>query len=477
MTSITRSRNEGKLQLNGASALLRGGAYDLFFSPGRPDKAVVRAGTNEPIIERYTGSVPCQSSQSKATLTSMATWAEGADTFDEFFAAMRDNRCNFVRVFLFGGTLFRNGVPVSISPFNRQVVGGRPRYDVRGAALGGRWNDAYFNRLSAFVSAADSKGVVVQLSLFNYDELSDEDPRAPDVKKWTWSPWNAANCPDATWAGTHLLPAGFGVTDRQIRFTRPDPAPAPGNGIRAVQQEFIGRVMKAVAPFRNVVLEVMNEPRPVTGPHDLERIAEFGSYMTRLIVLYRRNMGSHVLISINAVVHPAGASGKSDIDTWREKGYTHLAEVDAVSYHGLTGLGTVAVTGTGCAHAQNVNAPRVDQQAVTLRAQKRDTSHPDKALIYCSDAAQVKEFTHAYDTPDADTAPNFFVTTQDGQIVVEPEGVEPPQHLTRTYMYHWARKCLAQGAGANLGKFHFQNHSTYLAPLQHILRAANETGV
>ncbi len=477
MTTITRLRTDGRLQLNGASVLLRGGSYDLFLNPGNADKAVVRDNTTSPIIETYTNAVPCQSPQSRGTPADMATWAEGNNTFDEFFAAMRNNRCNFVRVFLSGGAIFRNGTSPSISPFNRQIVGNRPKYDVRGAALSGRWNDAYFNRLSAFVSAASASGVVVQLSLFNYDDLSDTSPDAPEVEKWLWSPWNAENCSSESWAATHLLPKDFGPTDRQIRFTRPDPAPAGGNAIRAVQQEFIGRVMTAVAPFKNVILEVMNEPRPVTGPHDLDRIAAFGSYMTRLIVLYRRNMGSHVLISINAVVHPASPTGKTDIETWREKNYTHLSEVDAVSYHGLTGSGDVTVNNTGCPQAQTVTAPRVDQEAVALRAQRRATAHPDKALIYCSDAAQVKQFNHVYDSPG--TGLNFEVTTQDGQIVVEPEGAVSPSnlHLTRTYMYHWARKCLAQGAGANLGKFHFQNHSTYLASFQQTLRAANDTGV
>src|SRR5436190_505464 len=427
----------------------------------------------QPLITSYAkGAKPCQKPANKALNARLDPWSELSGAFDDLLNTMRADHCNFVRVFLYDKLLFKpDHTPMSILPFNGQVIGSKYMYDVRGAALNGRWNNVYFDRLRSFVAAADAAGVIVQLSLFNYDDL------VPDT--WNQSFWNASNSLDAAWAATHLIPGDRDAKGRQEMFvTSIDTATLKPFEIRAVQQEFIGRVMQAISGHQNVVLEIMNEPHMVFEESDLSLVAEFDSYMTKLIVLYRNHLNVPALISVNATfAPPARPDGlpthTSDLVTWKTEKRPYFNEVDIVSYHGVSALG-YDMAHDGCPDADGniqkvLHAARLDSKSIDDRANIHAESLSDKALLYSSDAVFVGQFHHAYaNTPGMEV--------RDGQIIVIPKDDSLDQQLLCTYVYDWATKCLSGNAesSAAKGRYHFHNHSSYEQGLYHAGRAATD---
>ena len=210
MTKITRNSADGALFIEGAPgspqrarAVLRGGNYDLFFAPKSCPKALALAGTTDPIIRSYgENRRPCQPRADMAQRAHFVSWAEGMNTFDKFFMAMGNSRCNFVRVYLSLATRRNRAGLLNMVPYNNALVGDRVKYDVRGA-VEGAWNDTYFDRLTAFVDKADREGVVVQLSLFNYFDIAPDTnaTHTSDFSQFAASPWNAANCMNGVWGG------------------------------------------------------------------------------------------------------------------------------------------------------------------------------------------------------------------------------------------------------------------------------------
>lgn len=471
MTTISRDRATGKLLLNGTPTILRGGAYDLFFDPGRSPEAIVKAGTGTVHNVVYPrGQNPCQTSADKQTVAELATWSEAGGAFGEFFAAMKQHRCNFLRVFLHGATLLRGGKPVTLTPFVRlPTTDGSTKYDVRGAVVDGNWNVAYFNRLRAFAAAADAAGVVVQLSLFNYYDLVPQG--SGSVKTWSHSAYNAANCPNPVWAANHLIPNATSGADRQRLFVTPQ------NSLRVVQEKVIARTMEAVAGLGNVVLEPMNEPHGIHTAADLARVAEFSSAMTGFILKHRQRLGSHALVSVNASFDfPADGTppGESDVQVWQRQGLPHHGEVDVVSYHGMTAMGW---NGSYAGCSGNVRAPRVDAGAVQVRYQRHRQAHPDKALVYCTDAVFILQFGHVYNEDANDGRETLDMQVRDGQVLPQQKDDTLPEQLLRGRVINWAARCFAQGDGAETGRAHFQNHSTFRRQLEQIGRAAANIGV
>jgi hypothetical protein len=478
MTTITRLRDQGRLQINGTPAVLRGGTYDLLFNPGSSEKTMRLVADGQPLFVGYKeGDKPCQTLKNKGLNARLDPWAEPAGSFDDLFNTMRADHCNFVRVFLYDKLLFRpDHTPISILPFNGQAVGGKYMYDVRGAALNGKWNDIYFNRLRAFVAAADAAGVVVQLSLFNYDDLV--------ADTWNQSFWNASNSLDAAWGATHLIPNNRDFGARNEMFvTSIDTVTLKPFEIRAVQQEFIGHVMQTISGHQNVVLEIMNEPHMVSKESDLSLVAEFDSYMTKLIVLYRSHLNVPVLISVNASFAPppkehpdALPTHTSDLVVWKNEKRPYFSEVDIVSYHGVTALG-YDMSHYGCPDADGhlkkvLHAARLDSNSIDDRANIHAESLSDKALLYSTDAVFVDQFHHTYaNTPGMDV--------RDGQVIVSPKNDSLDQQLLCTYVYDWATKCLSGNAESTAarGRYHFHNHSTYEQGLYHAGRAATALGL
>lgn len=451
MPTILTRRTSGILYLNGVETVLRGGSYDLFYDPGRCPEGIWTwaAGRFQPHVVGYeSGECPIQKEADRTRAVELLAWNEDS-RFDAFFASMEQTRCNFVRVFLGGATATRDGKPIVSKPFH--FAGGK--YDVQGA-LQGRWRAAYFTRLRDFVAKADEKGVVVQLSLFNYREL------APDA--WSLSPWNAANSPPGAWTDAHLIPAGV---PPQRAFIAPPAAGMKGSRVREVQAALIVRVMQALSGFGNVVLEVMNEPR---GVRDLGKFADFGSFVAGTIHRNRAATGCHALISVNASIltrvtpdprNPA-LRDTSDVDVWRDRGLPHYEAVDLVSYHQLTAFQLQSATACG----QSVAVPRLDEEAIRTRRQWHVDRHPSKALMLSTDAVSVAKFAHRY--PDGSREMNI----REGQILPKPEGSSREEQLLRNHVFHWARRCLVH-------RIHFHNDATYRLPLLRIARAARAAGL
>jgi hypothetical protein len=472
-TTLTRDRTTGKLALNGAPAVLRGGAYDLFFDPVSSPELIGKLGLDGVILPHLldaddysaSGGNPCQPETDKAVKLLPKSWAETGNDFSAFFTAMRRTRCNFLRVFLTGGTLVRRTGPASICPFRRTLHVGGVRYDVRGAVERGEWEEAFFTRLRAFVQQADAAGVVVQLSLFNYYDLV-ADPAQGTTKTWSLSPWNAKNSLDAEWGKAHLIPDGTSAELRQREFV----TPPTGRRTRLVQQKLIARVMQAVAGFRNVVLEVMNEPHQVNAATDLARVAEFDSFVVGTVVRQRPVTCSAALVSVNAsFVFPANGAppGNSDVDVWRDRpDLPHYADVDLVSYHGLTAMGKQSFAVCG-----GVTMARVDDVSIDARADRHLPAHPRTALLFSTDSVIVQRFEHVY------LGGAIGMNVRDGQIRPVPESSSLEAQLLRSHVYHWALRCFQRGKGDDLGRLHFHNHSTFRQALVQISKAAAAAGL
>ena len=113
-------------------------------------------------------------------------------------------------------------------------AGGGGKFDLT------QWNPEYFSRLHAFLDDASQRGIVVELTLFSahYGEA-----------QWNLSPFNAANNVNGTtaidWKKLNTLENG---------------------NIREFQEAYARKLVREIAAYDNVILEIQNEPwsdRPV----------------------------------------------------------------------------------------------------------------------------------------------------------------------------------------------------------------------
>jgi hypothetical protein len=102
-------------------------------------------------------------------------------------------------------------------------------------------NQQYFGRVVEFVRKAASRGIVVQLTLFDRCGL----PNKPGRGQWRDSPYNIANN-----VNDFLAPKG-----RYAEFTGME-----GTRIGEVNQRFTERVVGELRGYGNVIYEIMNEP-------------------------------------------------------------------------------------------------------------------------------------------------------------------------------------------------------------------------
>jgi hypothetical protein len=105
----------------------------------------------------------------------------------------------------------------------------RPRFDLS------RWNDAYFDRLKAFIAEAARHRIVVELTLFcpMYEEV-----------QWSLSPMNAAN---------NVNGIG-GVARNEVYTLDKDPA------LLAAQEALTRKLVTELNRFPNLFFEIINEP-------------------------------------------------------------------------------------------------------------------------------------------------------------------------------------------------------------------------
>ncbi len=124
------------------------------------------------------------------------------------------------------------------------------------------WDQAYFDRLRAFLQYASDKAIIVELVIFCplYEE-----------SMWDVSPMNARNNVN-----------GLGAIKRQDVLTLDR-----SGGLLAVQEAVARKIVEAVAGFDNVYIEVCNEPyateraRRLAAPHGDGRAAGGGAAAPR----------------------------------------------------------------------------------------------------------------------------------------------------------------------------------------------------
>jgi hypothetical protein len=99
----------------------------------------------------------------------------------------------------------------------------------------GRWDEAYFKRLTDFVGQAERRGVVVEMNLFCpfYEEA-----------QWKLSPFNAANNVN-----------GVGSVVRTNVYTLDQ-----NGGLLPIQERMVEKIVGALREFGNVYYEICNEP-------------------------------------------------------------------------------------------------------------------------------------------------------------------------------------------------------------------------
>jgi hypothetical protein len=112
-----------------------------------------------------------------------------------------------------------------VQPFRRT---GPRKYDLS------QWNDDYFRRWRDFVSYADQRGIIVEVTLFTtyYNE-----------KHWSMSPLNAAN---------NAQGAGKVKSDEVLTLKEP--------ALTDVQERFVRKLVTELRNFDNLYYEICNEP-------------------------------------------------------------------------------------------------------------------------------------------------------------------------------------------------------------------------
>ncbi len=170
----------------------------------------------------------------------------------------------------------------TLAPTADAYIAPWPRIKAPGAADGGnrfdldRWNDAYFDRLKAFVSAASERGIVVEYVLFCpfYEEAL-----------WNVNPMNARNNVN-----------GVGNIPRNEAYT------GKHRDLQEKQEAFVRKAVRELNAFDNLYFEICNEP--YFGGVTLEWQARIAS----VIVDTEKSLPNQHLIAQNI------ANGKAKID-------------------------------------------------------------------------------------------------------------------------------------------------------------------
>jgi hypothetical protein len=146
-----------------------------------------------------------------------------------------------------------------------------------------RWDSAYFDRLKALATYAQTKGVVIEFTLFC--------PMYED-KQWNLSPMNGTNNIN-----------GIGNVGRLDVFTADK-----SGGLLAVQEALTRKIVTELNPMDNVIFEIMNEPYQVRGvPLEWQRrIAEVIVHTER--GLPKKHLISQNIANKSGVVQPAHAA-------------------------------------------------------------------------------------------------------------------------------------------------------------------------
>ncbi|HEX7584387.1 MAG TPA: hypothetical protein VF373_06830, partial [Prolixibacteraceae bacterium] len=131
-----------------------------------------------------------------------------------------------------------------------------------------QWNPAYFARLKDFMTEAQKRGVIVELSLFCpfYEEM-----------QWELSPFNIKNNVN-----------GLGAIPRTDVYTL-----GKNKGLLAIQEKMVRKLVDELRGFPNLIYEICNEPYfgGIT--------VEWQKYISKVITDSEKSFGNKHLISQN----------------------------------------------------------------------------------------------------------------------------------------------------------------------------------
>lgn len=164
-----------------------------------------------------------------------------AFNFMQYLNTLQNEGMNYTR--LFSGTYFEKEGSFGIEKntlapaFGKALIPWK-RSNESGAVCGGnkfdldKWDENYFIRLRTFVSEADKRGIIVEVSLFT-----------SIYGFWDIQPWNPKN----------------NITIRE-QINKDDVQTLNNGMVIKYQENFIRKIVKELNEFDNVIYEIQNEP-------------------------------------------------------------------------------------------------------------------------------------------------------------------------------------------------------------------------
>ena len=113
-----------------------------------------------------------------------------------------------------------------------------------------QWNDAYWDKLVAFLDATHDRGIIVQLDL--WDAAATIENTA-----WSVSAWNPDNNINYTYADTQLISGNIYVFDRN--FYEAVPTLNNDTVLLAYQQQFVDKVLSITDTYDHILYQIDNE--------------------------------------------------------------------------------------------------------------------------------------------------------------------------------------------------------------------------
>jgi hypothetical protein len=472
---LTRKRSSGLIIDSGvtpaAEIVFSGGFFRPFVQD--PDTGAVTptselVGTDGAIDLQYPGATLCDYGPAKNAgcqclgeppVTPKATQAFW--NFDTAFQKLRNRGINFLRVFGMNGTEFKraNSGVIDVYPFLRQAT--TNKLQVVTAINLDTFNFGYFTSLRQFVEQANQNGVAVQFCLFSFHDFTNIN--TDYFKYYPLAPWNPAGTLSQDWGETNLVPSS--ITDavrRNIYFCDVSKA------VLNVQKWWISHALSALSGLGNVVVEIFNEPRSVRRDQNgvLEdarvRLATWYDEIVRFMLGIFSNNSWRPLISVNPTFDEG--FNQFDTDIWKQLFPQSFAEVDLLSYHGLTGFPKVGAAPCG---SSGQFAP-VTPKHIRNRITAHQGSHGDKGLIFSTDS--VNQLEHVFDDSDPARPGNqLFLSKRDGQIRTsfsdDDGGGADSVVVAESDLENWAYWSFVEmfkkenEVMVNKGRVHFQNHS------------------